>query len=60
MKTVKIEVKVQDELEAYKLVNEINFKHKVSSAKYSRRSREDFSNKQVKNFLKNDEATEEN
>lgn len=47
-----IDVEVKDDLEAYKLLNRINFEFKVLSSKYKGQSYNFFANL-PKNFLKN-------
>lgn len=47
-----IEVEVQDDLEAYKLLNRINFEFKVLSSKYKGQNNKFDTDSLPKNFLK--------
>lgn len=53
MKTLKITVKVEDEIEAYQALNRLARRHKVEKAKLSNKEEKFDKNYKPKDFLKN-------
>ena len=52
METIIIKIQVRDEIEAYRVLNKVNYEHKVVEAKYKRGTYKFNKNNLPKNFLK--------